>query len=128
MGQRSERIKPSSGNGAKRQGERRHIRGRAGQDWKAAPSWMVSHLSSQANLGGDLLRSRASSALLVEGLPATMESCLLLGRDRPVGTLVTQEGEAETVGFVGGMDDSESLVESALASIEVGTTDGRAVW
>ena len=53
---------------------------------------------------------------------------MLLGRDRPVGTLVTQEGDAETVGFVGGMDDSESLVESALASIEVSTTDGRAVW
>jgi len=52
---------------------------------------------------------------------------LLLGRDRAVGTPVAQEGKAETVGFVSGMDDGESLVEPPLARIEVGVADGRAV-
>lgn len=56
-----------------------------------------------------------------------MESSLLLGRDRPVGTSVTQEGKAETVSFVGGMDDGESLVELPLAGIEEGAADRRAV-
>lgn len=63
----------------------------------------------------------------MEGLPATMEISLLLWRDRPVGALVTQEGKAKTVGFVGGMDDGKSLVESPLAGIEVGRADGWAV-
>ena len=94
---------------------------------------MVSRLSrpgtkgpGHVHLGRDPLRP-PPLALAVECLPATLEANLLFGGDRAIGTVLAQESEAETVGFVSSVDDGASLVEPSLAGIEVGVADGRAV-
>lgn len=68
-----------------------------------------------------------SSAFLVEGVPATLEMSLFLWRDGPVRAALAQEGEAEAIGFVGGVDDGGHMIQATLASVEIGMADRRAV-
>lgn len=86
--------------------------------------WQVRHLSG---LGRNPFWSGSATAFLVEGLPTFLEAGLLLWRDRPVRAALAQEGEAETIGFVGGVDDGGHVIQATLASVEVGVADGRAV-
>ena len=69
----------------------------------------------------------APSAFLVEGLPTTLEMSLFLWRDRQVRATLAQEGEAEAIGFVGGVDDGGYMIQATLASVEIGVADGWAV-